>query len=84
MQRPQKQKEARSGGNKKRGKTVKFKGVEKDVDKMIAHDAPIPSKRKGEENAKKTESKKYNAVSSEDGRTYGIDRLNLREPENES
>ena len=44
--RPHNEKEARSGGNKKYGKTVKFDDSIEDVKNMVAHDAPIPRKKK--------------------------------------
>ena len=51
---------------------------------MVAHDATTPRKNKGKNQTKKTKSEKYNVVPSENGRTYGIDPLNLGEPVNES
>ena len=38
--------EARSGGNKKRGKTVKFNGATEEVNRMTDHGASIPRKKK--------------------------------------
>ena len=46
-QRPHNEKESRSSGNKKRGKTVKFGGATEEVKNMVAHDALIPRKKKG-------------------------------------
>ena len=45
-QRPFKDKQARSGGNKC-GKTVKLKSASEEVNVMKYHDEPIPKKKKG-------------------------------------
>ena len=51
---------------------------------MVTHDAPIPRKKNGEKQAKNPKRDQDTAVSSEDEQTYGIDRLNLDEPANDS
>ena len=79
MQRPHKDKEARSVGNKKRDDTVKFDSETQEVNTMVYHDAPIPRKKKGKNQAKNPMIEKDTAIPSEKGRTYGIDRLNLGE-----
>ena len=45
-QRPHNKREARSGGKKKRGNTVKFDGTTEEVNRTTAHDAPIPGKKR--------------------------------------
>ena len=47
VQRPPNEREARSGGNKKRGKTIKFDGTTEEVNITTAHDTLIPRKMKG-------------------------------------
>ena len=51
---------------------------------MNARDAPIPRKKKEENQAKKPKSNKYTAVPKEKERTYGIDCLDLGDPAVES
>ena len=46
MKRPHNEREARSGGNKKRVSTVNFDGTKEQVNRMTARDAPIPRKRR--------------------------------------
>ena len=82
-QQPFKDKQARSGGNK-RGKTVKFEGASEEANVMKYHDEPIPRKKKGKREKKKPKSDQVNADPSEVGRNYGLDRLNLREIAQES
>ena len=77
MQRPHNEREARSGGNKKRVSTVNFDGTKEQVNIMTARDAPIPRKTKGKFQAKNPKSDKENASPKEKQCTYGIDRLNL-------
>ena len=47
---------------------------------MIDHDAPIPRKTKGGNQAKNPNSDKDTVASLEKERVYGIDRLNLSDP----
>ena len=49
---------------------------------MASHDKPISKKTKGKNNPKKRKSEPAKAYSSEDERTYSIDRLNLDQSEN--
>ena len=51
---------------------------------MVSHDASILRKRKEKNLAKNTDSQNDDAVPSEEERTYGIDRLNIGEPGNDS
>ena len=51
MQRPHNEREARSGGNKKRGNTFKFEGTAEEVNMMTSHDAPI-SRNEGKKSGK--------------------------------
>ena len=51
---------------------------------MKLHDEPIPIKKKGKRQNKKPKSDQADADPSEDGHNYGIDRLNLGEPAQES
>ena len=51
---------------------------------MKYHDEPIPRKKKGERENKKPKSDQVDAYLSEDGRNYGLDRLNLGETAQES
>ena len=83
-QRPYKNKEDRSGGNKKRGTTTKFYSETKEVNTKVSHYAPIPRENKGLNQKKKPKSEQDNSSSSEDGRTYCIDRLNFVKPVNDS
>ena len=46
-QHPHNKRESRSGGNKKRGKTVHFDGTTEEVNSMTARGVPIPRKTKG-------------------------------------
>ena len=71
------------GDNINHGKTVKFEGYTQEVNTMVSHDTPIPRKNKGENQKKKPKSEYADSSLSDDGRTYGIDRLSLGEPENE-
>ena len=43
-QQPHNEREALSGGNKKRGKTIKFNKATEEVNRTTAHDASIPRK----------------------------------------
>ena len=45
-------KEARSSGNKIRGKSAKFYDKMKGVNRMVSHDKPAPKKKKGENKKK--------------------------------
>ena len=47
VQRPHKEKEARSRGSKKIGNNVKFNGETQEVNTMVSHDVTIPRKKKG-------------------------------------
>ena len=80
-QRPRNKREARSGGNQKRGKTAQFDGTAEEVNSTTARDAPIPRKKKGNIQSKKPKSDKDTAFTKEKELNYGIDRLNLGEPE---
>ena len=80
MHNPYKEKEARSRGNNKRTKTVKFDGATKGMNTMKSHDGSIPKNRKGKNQKKKPNSDQANLDPSEDERIYGIDRLKLGEP----
>ena len=51
---------------------------------MKYHDEPIPRKKKWERENKKPKSDQVDAYPSEDGRNYGLDRLNLGETAQES
>ena len=51
---------------------------------MVSHDKPTPRKKKGKNQKKKLKSDQSLADPSEDGCTYGIDRLNLGKPANDS
>ena len=51
---------------------------------MTDRDSPIPRKTKGGNKAKKPKSEKDAAVPEESERIYGIDRLNIDDPEVES
>ena len=51
---------------------------------MTSHDEPIPKKKKVKRQSKKTKSDQDDADPLEDGRNYGLDRLNLWETEQES
>ena len=82
-QQPFKDKSARSGGNE-RANTIKFNDVTQQVNTMKSHNEPIPKQKKGEKQKKKPKSDQANADTSEDGHMYGIDRLNMGKPENES
>ena len=84
MQKPHKEKETCSDSKKKRGKTVKFDDEMQEVNTMVSNDAPIPRKKKGKNKAKNPKSENDTAVSSEEGSTYVIDRLNLDEPAKDS
>ena len=46
---------------------------------MVSHDTPIPREGKLKKQNKKPKSDQANTAPSEDGRSYGIDRLNLGE-----
>ena len=50
-------KESRSGGNKKRGKSVKFDGETKEVNIMVSHAKSNPKNKKGGKQKEKTKSK---------------------------
>ena len=64
-QRPHDEREAHSGGKKKRGKTVQFDSTTEEVIITTARDAPIPIKTKGESQAKKPKSDRETAVPKE-------------------
>ena len=83
-QRTHKEKEAWSGGNKKRTKTVKFDSQTQEFNTMVYRDAPIPRKKNGRDQAKNPKSEKDAAVPSEEELTYGIYRLNLGKTVNDS
>ena len=51
---------------------------------MVSLDEPIQSKNKGIKQTKKPKSDQDDAYPPEDALTYGINRLNLRDPENDS
>ena len=51
---------------------------------MVSHAESNPKNKKGGKQKEKTKSKQANADPSQDGRTYGIDHLNLGEPVNDS
>ena len=51
---------------------------------MVSHYEPIPRKKGKKKQTKKYKSNWDNAAPSEDGRTYGIDRLNFSKPANGS
>ena len=50
---------------------------------MESHDEPIPNKKKGEKQPIKRKDEYAKADPSEDGCTYGIDRLNIGEAAND-
>ena len=80
MQRPFKDKQAHYGGNK-REKKVKFESASEEANIIKSHDEPIPRNKKGKGKNKKTESDQADADPSEDGRNYGLDRMNLGKTE---
>ena len=55
-----------------------------EVNTMVSHDAPIPRKKKQGNQKRKSKSDQANEDPSDDGRTYGIDLLNLGKLENYS
>ena len=61
-QRPNNEREARSGSNKKCGKIVKFDRTTEEMNLMTAHDAPIPRKIWGGDKSEKPNSNKDMAV----------------------
>ena len=71
-----KDKKSRSCGNKC-GNTVKFESSSEESNVMTSHDEPIPKKKKVKRQSKKTKSDQDDADPLEDGRNYGLDRLNL-------
>ena len=79
-QRPHNEREARSGGYKKRCKTIKFDGTTEEVNITTAHDAPIPRKNRGGGQVQNPKSDKDTAVTKEKELIYVIDRLNLGDP----
>ena len=64
--------------------SVKFDGKTQEVNTMASQDEPIPRKKKGKKKPKKYKNEQAKADSSEDGHTYGIDRLNIGEAANDS
>ena len=66
------------------GKTVKFESAVEEVNIMKSHDEPIPRKKRGKKQNKKPKSDQANANPSEDGRNYGLGRLNMEEPAQDS
>ena len=52
--------------------------------RMVFHTKPIPRKKKEKSQKKNSKSEQTSAYPSYDGRTYGIDRLNLGEHDNDS
>ena len=72
-------KQARSSSNKS-GKIVKFESATEEANIMKSHDDIIPRKKEGKRQNNKSNSDQSNAGPSEDGRNYGLDRLNLVEP----
>ena len=83
-QRPHQEKEARSGDNKNRAKTFKFNSQMQEVKVMVSHDEPTLRKKKGKNHTKNPKSENDSAVPAEGERNYGIDRLNIGEPANDS
>ena len=53
------------------------------MNSMVSHDAPILGKKIGKKKAGNPNSEKDNAFPSEEGRIYGIERLNLSKPAND-
>ena len=80
MQRPHK--EAWSGGKTKRGKSVKLDGNTKYLTAWLPM-LKLPQRKQGKNQATKRNSDTASA-DPEEGRTYGIDRLNLGEPAHDS
>ena len=72
LQKPFKDKQSRSSSNKS-GKTVKFESASQEANVMNSHDEPIPRKKKGKKQNRKTKSDQADADPSEDGRNCGLD-----------
>ena len=51
---------------------------------MVSHDEPIPRLKKGKYQTEKPKNDQDNSAPLEDGRTYGIDCLNLVKPAHDS
>ena len=51
---------------------------------MVSHDEPTLRKKKGKNHTKNPKSENDSAVPAEGERNYGIDRLNIGEPANDS
>ena len=83
-QRPFKDKEDRSSGNKKRAKTIRFYDVTQEVNTIKSHGEPIPKYKKEGNQKKNPKNYQVNADPSEDEHNYVIDCLNLGEPAHDS
>ena len=84
MQKPHKEKKARSGGKPKYRKSVRFDGKTQEFNTLASHDGPIPKKKKVRNKPKNRKSEQAKADSLEDGSTCGIDQLNIGEAANDS
>ena len=82
-QRPFKDKEARSVGNKST-KTARFDDTTQEVNTVKYHDDRILKKKKGKNQKKNPKSDQDNVEPSDDERIYGIDRTNFGEPAHDS
>ena len=51
---------------------------------MKSYDEPIPIKKKGKRQNKKSKRDQADSDPSDDGRNYGLDRINLGEPAQDS
>ena len=78
-----KDKQSRSDGNK-RGKTVKFENASEEAKIMKSHDETIQKNKRRKKQKKKLNSDQANVDPSQDGNIYGIDCMNLGEPEQDS